>query len=91
MGKQVRRDCQEIRIEDSLPFQLNLVPVSDVAKTGVSLANIDKVKSIVQDKIDKLKKLGDEAWAKGHEAFVIRHLQHLPRSDSSRLTSLYHV
>jgi len=41
--------------------------VSDVVKTGVSPANIDKVKSIVQEKVDKLKKLGDEAWAKGME------------------------
>ncbi|KAH7069058.1 hypothetical protein BKA63DRAFT_520552 [Paraphoma chrysanthemicola] len=41
--------------------------VSDVVKTGFSPANIEKVKSIVQEKVDKLKKLGDEAWDKGME------------------------
>jgi hypothetical protein len=41
--------------------------VGDVIKTGVSPANIDKIKSIVQEKVEKLKKLGDEAWDKGME------------------------
>ncbi|KAF1919976.1 hypothetical protein BDU57DRAFT_470591 [Ampelomyces quisqualis] len=41
--------------------------IGDVVKTGVSPANIEKIKSIVQEKVDKLKKLGDEAWAKGME------------------------
>lgn len=41
--------------------------ISDVIKTGVSAANIEKIKSIVQEKVDKLKKLGDEAWDKGME------------------------
>jgi len=41
--------------------------VGDVIKTGVSPANIEKVKSIVQEKVDKLKKLGDAAWDKGME------------------------
>lgn len=41
--------------------------VGDVIKTGVSPANIEKIKSIVQEKVDKLKKLGDEAWDKGME------------------------
>jgi hypothetical protein len=41
--------------------------VGDVVKTGVSPANIEKIKSIVQEKVDKLKKLGDEAWDKGME------------------------
>jgi len=41
--------------------------IGDVIKTGVSPANIEKVKSIVQEKVDKLKKLGDEAWSKGME------------------------
>jgi hypothetical protein len=40
---------------------------SDVFKTGFSPENIEKVKSIVQEKVDKLKKLGDEAWEKGME------------------------
>jgi hypothetical protein len=41
--------------------------VADVVKTGMSPSNIEKVKSIVQEKVDKLKKLGDEAWDKGME------------------------
>jgi gas vesicle protein len=41
--------------------------VGDVVKTGFSASNIEKVKSIVQEKVDKLKKLGDEAWDKGME------------------------
>jgi hypothetical protein len=41
--------------------------VGDVVKTGVSPANIEKIKSIVQEKVEKLKKLGDEAWDKGME------------------------
>jgi hypothetical protein len=41
--------------------------VSDVIKTGVSASNIEKIKSIVQEKVDKMKKLGDEAWDKGME------------------------
>lgn len=41
--------------------------VSDVVKTGVSPSNIEKIRSIVQEKIDKLKQLGDQAWEKGME------------------------
>lgn len=41
--------------------------ISDVFKTGLSPANIEKVKSIVQEKVDKLQKLGNEAWEKGME------------------------
>ncbi|KAH9882045.1 hypothetical protein J1614_001216 [Plenodomus biglobosus] len=41
--------------------------ISDVVKTGVSASNIEKIKSIVQEKVDKLKKLGDQAWEKGME------------------------
>lgn len=41
--------------------------ISDVVKTGVSASNIEKIKSIVQEKVDKLKQLGDEAWDKGME------------------------
>jgi phosphate uptake regulator len=41
--------------------------IGDVVKTGFSPANIEKIKSIVQEKVDKLKKLGDEAWDKGME------------------------
>lgn len=41
--------------------------IGDVVKTGVSAANIEKIRSIVQEKVEKLKKLGDEAWDKGME------------------------
>jgi cell division septum initiation protein DivIVA len=41
--------------------------ISDVVKTGVSASNIEKIRSIVQEKVDKLKKMGDEAWDKGME------------------------
>jgi len=41
--------------------------VSDVIKTGVSASNIEKIKSLVQEKVDKMKKLGDQAWDKGME------------------------
>jgi gas vesicle protein len=41
--------------------------VSDVVKTGMSAANIEKIRNIVQEKVEKLKKMGDEAWDKGME------------------------
>ncbi|KAF2655865.1 hypothetical protein K491DRAFT_692505 [Lophiostoma macrostomum CBS 122681] len=41
--------------------------ISDVVKTGMSAENIEKVRKIVQEKVDKLKQLGDEAWKKGME------------------------
>jgi gas vesicle protein len=41
--------------------------ISDIIKTGVSPENIEKVKELVQEKVDKLKQLGDEAWKKGME------------------------
>jgi cell division septum initiation protein DivIVA len=41
--------------------------IGDVVKTGMSAANIEKIRGIVQEKVDKLKKMGDEAWEKGME------------------------
>lgn len=41
--------------------------ISDVVKTGLSASNIEKIRSIVQEKIEKLNKMGDEAWKKGME------------------------
>jgi len=41
--------------------------ISDVVKTGMSAENVKKIQDIVQEKVDKLKKLGDEAWKKGME------------------------
>ncbi|KAF2248875.1 hypothetical protein BU26DRAFT_540379 [Trematosphaeria pertusa] len=41
--------------------------IQDVIKTGMSAENIQKVQKIVQEKVDKVKQLGDEAWKKGME------------------------
>ncbi|EOA86743.1 hypothetical protein ACJQWK_08327 [Exserohilum turcicum] len=41
--------------------------ISDVVKTGLSAQNIEKIRSLVQEKMDKLNKMGDEAWKKGME------------------------
>jgi gas vesicle protein len=41
--------------------------ISDIVKTGLSADNIDKVRKVVQEKVEKMKKLGDEAWEKGME------------------------
>lgn len=41
--------------------------ISDIVKTGVSSENIKKIQDVVQEKVEKLKKLGDEAWQKGME------------------------
>ncbi|KAF1955979.1 hypothetical protein CC80DRAFT_492884 [Byssothecium circinans] len=41
--------------------------ISDIVKTGLSAQNIEKIQKVVQEKVDKLKQLGDEAWKKGME------------------------
>ena len=41
--------------------------ISDIVKTGVSAENIDKIQKVIQEKVDKVKQLGDEAWKKGME------------------------
>ena len=41
--------------------------ISDIIKTGVSAANIEKIKSLVQEKVEKVKELGDKAFEKGLE------------------------
>ncbi|KAF2727305.1 hypothetical protein EJ04DRAFT_517322 [Polyplosphaeria fusca] len=41
--------------------------IEDVIKTGISADNIEKIKKIVQEKVDKVKQMGDEAWRKGIE------------------------
>jgi len=41
--------------------------ISDVVKTGLSATNIEKIRSLVQEKVEKLNKMGDEAWKKGME------------------------
>lgn len=41
--------------------------ISDIIKAGVSVDSADKIKSLIQEKKDKLQSLGDEAWKKGLE------------------------
>jgi len=41
--------------------------IADIIKTGVSAQNIEKIRKLVQEKTEKLQKLGDEAWQKGME------------------------
>lgn len=41
--------------------------VSDTLKGGLSAENLNKVKNILQEKLEKVKKLGDEAWKKGEQ------------------------
>jgi len=41
--------------------------VKDILASGVSVASLDKVRRLVEEKVQQLKKLGDEAWNKGLE------------------------
>ena len=41
--------------------------ISDVIKGGVSMQSINKVRQLVQEKSDQMRKFGDEAWKKGME------------------------
>ncbi|KAJ4301528.1 hypothetical protein N0V90_003621 [Kalmusia sp. IMI 367209] len=41
--------------------------ISDIVKTGLSAENVEKIQKVVQEKVEKLKKLGDEAYKKGME------------------------
>lgn len=41
--------------------------IADVIKGGVSLKSINKVRQLIQDKTEHMKKFGDEAWKKGVE------------------------
>lgn len=41
--------------------------ISDIIKAGVSVDSADKIRSLIQEKKDKLQSLGDEAWKKGLE------------------------
>jgi len=41
--------------------------IRDVVKGGVSLESINKVRQLVQEKTEQMKKFGDEAWKKGME------------------------
>lgn len=41
--------------------------ISDIIKGGVSVDSAQKLKKLVEEKVEQLKQLGDEAWKKGME------------------------
>ncbi|GHJ87523.1 hypothetical protein NliqN6_3925 [Naganishia liquefaciens] len=41
--------------------------ISDIMKSGISVSTIGKIKSLVDDKTEKVKQLGDKAWTTGLE------------------------
>lgn len=41
--------------------------ITDMIKGGVSVDSINKVRQLIQDKTEQMKKFGDEAWKKGME------------------------
>jgi cell division septum initiation protein DivIVA len=41
--------------------------IQDVIKGGVSMESVNKVRQLIQDKTEQMKKFGDEAWKKGME------------------------
>ncbi|KAF1964458.1 hypothetical protein BU23DRAFT_561904 [Bimuria novae-zelandiae CBS 107.79] len=41
--------------------------ISDIVKTGLSAENVSKIQKVVQEKVEKIKQLGDEAYKKGME------------------------
>lgn len=41
--------------------------ISDIVKTGLSAENVEKIRKVVQEKADKVRQMGDEAWKKGME------------------------
>lgn len=41
--------------------------IRDIVKTGVGAESINKIRSVVQEKMELVRKLGDEAWQKGME------------------------
>ncbi|KAI1075501.1 hypothetical protein F5B20DRAFT_585296 [Whalleya microplaca] len=41
--------------------------VKEIMGGGISAGNLDKVRRLIQEKVDQVKKLGDEAWKKGLE------------------------
>lgn len=48
-------------------FDQTYSQIKDVVKGGVSVDAINKIKNIIQEKTEKLQKLGEEAWKKGLE------------------------
>ena len=41
--------------------------IRDAAKNGINPETVDKIRKIVQEKVEQVQKLGDEAWQKGLE------------------------
>nr|POF18471.1 hypothetical protein CFP56_63015 [Quercus suber] len=41
--------------------------IADVLKGGIGFGTIEKIRSLVQDKVQQARKLGDQAWDKGYE------------------------
>jgi len=41
--------------------------IKDVLKSGVSFDTVDKIKKVIEEKTEKVKGMGDEAWKKGLE------------------------
>jgi hypothetical protein len=41
--------------------------ISDIVKRGASVESANEIKNLIQEKKEKLEKLGDEAWSKGLE------------------------
>ncbi|TVY32826.1 hypothetical protein LSUB1_G007975 [Lachnellula subtilissima] len=41
--------------------------IGDIMKGGVSVGSAEKIRKMVQEKVEKVKKLGDETWKKGLE------------------------
>lgn len=41
--------------------------VRDIAAGGLSASNLDKARKLIEDKVQEVQKLGDEAWKKGLE------------------------
>jgi hypothetical protein len=60
MGEQYGPDAKK-QIEETVQ------QVQELMKGGLNASNLDKAQKMVQDKVEQLKKLGDEAWKKGLE------------------------
>ncbi|KAF2147097.1 uncharacterized protein K452DRAFT_282083 [Aplosporella prunicola CBS 121167] len=41
--------------------------IQDIVKSGISADSADKIRKLVQEKVELVKKMGDEAWKKGME------------------------
>ncbi|KAL4875113.1 hypothetical protein BJY04DRAFT_202622 [Aspergillus karnatakaensis] len=43
--------------------------ISSIVKGGVSVKSVDEIRKLIQEKREKLQKLGDEAWQKGFDEY----------------------